>query len=210
VSTQQLAATAAAYDAAAVRYTQFVAGELGTHPLDTAVLAAFAEHVRAAGPGLTADLGCGPGRIGAHLAGLGLDVLGLDVAPAMTTIARAACPGLRVVTASVHALPLPDASLAGAVAWYSVIHAAPGELPGYLAECARVVRPGGYLLAAVFEGDGGAPAVFDHQVAPAYRWPLGELAALAGAAGLAEVGRVSREPGPAERFRHGRLLLRRR
>ena len=205
---QRLAATAAAYDAAAGRYAAFVAGELHELPLDRAVLAAFAEHVRAVG-GLTADLGCGQGRIGAHLAGLGLDVIGADLSPALLAIGRDAHPRLRFAAASMHALPLPDAALAGIVAWYSVIHAEPGDLPGYFAEFARVLRPGGYLLAAFFETDGEPVTAFDHQVTTAYRWAAGELAALAAAAGFAEVGRMSREPGTAERFRRGHLLLRR-
>ena len=71
------------------RYTEFVRGELDALPLDRAVLAAFAEQVRAGGGGLVADLGCGEGRIGAHLAGLGLDVTGINLSPAMTEIARA-------------------------------------------------------------------------------------------------------------------------
>jgi hypothetical protein len=66
---EQLAVTAAAYDAIAVRYAEFVRGELDGLPLDRAVLAAFAEHVRVSGGGLVADVGCGEGRIGAHLAG---------------------------------------------------------------------------------------------------------------------------------------------
>jgi hypothetical protein len=47
-------------------------------------------------------------------------------------------------------------------------------------------------------------------VTTAYRWPADDLAALAGAAGFAEVGRMSREPLDGERFRRGHLLLRRR
>ena len=46
-----LAVTAAAYDAIAVRYAEFVQGELGGLPLDRAVLGAFAEHVDEAGGG---------------------------------------------------------------------------------------------------------------------------------------------------------------
>jgi SAM-dependent methyltransferase len=207
---RRLAATAAAYDAVSARYAEFVRGELDALPLDRAVLAALADHVRAAGGGLVADLGCGPGRIGAHLAGLGLDVIGIDVSPAMTEIARAAYPGLRFETASMHALPLADGELAGIVSWYSLIHAAPGDLPAYVAEFARVLKAGGHLLAAFFEAVGEPAAVFDHKVAPAYRWPADELASLAAAAGFAEVGRMSREPRGTERFRRGHLLMRRR
>jgi SAM-dependent methyltransferase len=203
------AVTAAAYDALSARYAEFVHGELSEPPLDRAVLAAFAEHVRAGGGGLVADVGCGEGRIGAHLADLGLDVTGIDLSPALIEIARATRPGLRFETGSMHALPLGDGALAGVVSWYSVIHAAPGDVPGYFAEFRRVLRPGGHLLAAFFEAVDEPVTTYEHTVTPAYRWPLGELAALAAEAGFAEVGRMSREPGEGERFRRGHLLMRR-
>jgi SAM-dependent methyltransferase len=205
---RSLAATAAAYDALAVRYAEFVQGELESLPLDRAVLAAFAEHVRTAGGGLVADLGCGEGRIGAHLAGLGLDVLGIDLSPALARIGLATRPGLRFAVGSMHALPLPDGALTGAVSWYSVIHAAPGDLPAYLAEFARVLRLGGYLLAAFFEAVGEPVTRYGHTVTPAYRWPADDLSALASQAGFTEVGRMSREPRDGERFRRGHLLMR--
>ena len=207
---ERLAATAAAYDAVSVRYAGFVRGELDALPLDRAVLAAFAEHVRAGGGGLVADLGCGPGRIGAHLAGLGLDVIGIDLSPAMIEIARATYPGLRFEAGSMHALPLGDGTLAGIVFWYSVIHAAPGGVPAYFAESARVLRPGGHLLAAFFEAVDEPVTAYDHTVTPAYRWPVDELADIAGGAGFAEIGRMSREPAEGTRFRRGHLLMRRR
>jgi hypothetical protein len=50
--------------------------------------------------------------------------------------------------------------------------------------------------------------MYDHAVTPAYRWPVDDLAALAGQVGFTEVGRMSREPRAAERFRRGHLLLR--
>lgn len=206
----RLAATAAAYDAVSARYAQFVRGELDALPLDRAVLAAFAEHVRASGGGLVADAGCGEGRIGAHLAGLGLDVTGVDLSPALLEIARARYPQVRFAVASAHALPLAGGSLAGVVSWYSLIHAEPEDLPAYLAEFARVLRPGGHLLAAFFEAAGEPVTRYDHKVAPAYRWPPDDLAGLAGEAGFAEVGRMSREPRDGERFRRGHLLMRRR
>jgi SAM-dependent methyltransferase len=203
------AATAEAYDAVAARYADFVRGELDYLPLDRALLAAFAEYVRAAGGGLVAELGCGPGRITAHLRDLGLDVFGLDLSPAMIDLARSAHPGLRFEVGSMDALGLADGVLGGIVSWYSVIHALPRELPAYFAEFARVLASGGHLLAAFFESAGGPVEAFDHTVAPAFRWPIDELAVLAGEAGLEEVGRMLREPRVQERFRRGHLLLRR-
>ena len=205
----RLAVTAAAYDAASARYAEFVRGELDEPPLDRAVLAAFAEHVRADGSGLVADVGCGEGRIGAHLAGLGLDVAGFDLSRALTGIARERFPGIPFQTASMHALPLADGSLGGIVAWYSLIHADPGDLPGYFAEFSRVLRPGAPLLTAFFEASGEPVTSFDHKVTPAYRWPLDELAGLAGDAGFTEIGRMSRGPRDGERFPRGHLLMRR-
>lgn len=204
-----LAATAEAYDAVAARYADFARHELDDLPLDRAVLAAFAEYVRAAGAGPVADLGCGPGRITAHLRDLGLDVFGLDLSPSMIDLARSAHPGLRFEVGSMDALELADGELDGIVSWYSVIHATPLEMPAYFAEFARVLASGGQLLVAFFDSGGGPVEVFDHQVAPAFRWPVDELAALAGGAGFAEVGRMLREPRAQERFRRGHLLLRR-
>jgi SAM-dependent methyltransferase len=205
----RLAATAQAYDAVAVRYADFVRAA-PVSPLERAVLAAFAECVRAAGGGLVADLGCGPGLMTARLRDLGLDVFGVDLSTSMIELARGAYPGLRFEAGSMDALDLADGALAGIVSWYSVIHTAPEDLPGYFAEFGRVLAPGGHLLAAFFETAAGPPEEFDHKVAPAFRWPVDDLAALAGEAGFAEVGRMSREPGADERFRRGHLLLRRR
>src|SRR3954447_25914601 len=91
----QLLATTDAYDAAAELYAEFARDALDGQPLDRAVLAAFAELVRTTAPGLVAEQGCGPGQTTAHLRNLGLDVLGVDVSPAMIALARAAYPGLR-------------------------------------------------------------------------------------------------------------------
>lgn len=200
-------ATADAYDAVAVRYAALDRSELDSHSPDRAVLAAFAELVRAAGPGPVAELGCGPGPVTAHLRDLGLDVFGIDLSPAMITLARAAYPDLRFEVGSMAALDLADGVLRGIVSWYSVIHVPPGELPAYFAEFRRVLAPGGQLVLAFFESEGGPVSAFDHQVLTAHRWPIDELAALARAAGFTEVGRLLRAPGEGERFRRGHLLL---
>nr|WP_240973214.1 class I SAM-dependent methyltransferase [Nonomuraea sp. FMUSA5-5] len=68
------------------------------------MLTGFAELVRAAGPGPVADAGCGPGRLAAHLHGLGSPVSGVDLSPQMIAVARQAYPGLRFEVGSMTAL----------------------------------------------------------------------------------------------------------
>jgi SAM-dependent methyltransferase len=206
--TPQLRATADAYDAMAVRYAEATRDSLDGLPLDRAFLAAYAELVLAANAGPVAEVGCGPGYLTAHLRGLGLDIHGVDISPVMIGLARRDHPGLRFETGSMDALGLPDGVLGGVVSWYSVIHAPPGEVPAYLAEFRRVLAPGGLLLLGFFESGGGPATAFDHRVTTAYRWPVDELAALAGGAGFTEVGRMLREPLEEERFRRGHLLMR--
>ncbi|MFJ5679607.1 class I SAM-dependent DNA methyltransferase [Streptomyces sp. NPDC093097] len=203
-----LGVTADAYDAIAVVYADFARNELDGLPLDRAVLAAFAELVRAGDPGAVAELGCGPGRVTAHLRDLGLDVFGVDLSPVMIDLARETYPDLRFEVGSMDALDLADGALQGIVSWYSVIHTPPRELPPYFDEFRRTLAPGGHLLLAFFEAEGGPVAPFDHKVATAYRWPVDDLAELAGQAGFVEVGRMLREPREGERFRRGHLLMR--
>ncbi|OEJ30432.1 class I SAM-dependent methyltransferase [Streptomyces subrutilus] len=202
-----LRTTADAYDAVAVLYADLVRDSLDDLPLDRAVLAAFAELARDAAAGPVAELGCGPGYLTAHLRNLELDVFGVDVSPVMIGLARAAYPDLRFEVGSMDALDLADATLGGIVSWYSVIHAAPREIPSYFAEFRRVLAPEGILLLGFFESGGGPVAAFDHKVTTAYRWPIDDLAGLAGEAGFAEVGRMLREPREGERFRRGHLLM---
>ncbi|UUY51693.1 class I SAM-dependent methyltransferase [Streptomyces yangpuensis] len=202
-----LRATSDAYDAVVALYADLARAWLDGVPLDRSVIAAFADLARAGG-GPVAELGCGPGYVTAHLRDLGLDVFGVDLSPGMVDFARAAHPGLRFRIGSMDALDLADGALGGIVSWYSVIHAPPAELPAYFAEFRRVLAPGGTLLLAFFEAEGGPVTAFDHKVTTAYRWPVDDLAELAREAGFTEIGRMLREPGSEERFRRGHLLMR--
>ncbi|MFF8262097.1 class I SAM-dependent methyltransferase [Streptomyces virginiae] len=203
-----LRATSDAYDSVVVRYADLARDWLDGVPLDRSFLAAFAELALTAEAGPVAELGCGPGYVTAHLRGLGLDVFGVDLSPAVIDFAREAHPDLRFDVGSMDALGLSDGELGGIVSWYSVIHAPPEELPSYLSEFRRVLAPGGPLLLAFFEAEDGPVAAFDHKVATAYRWPIDDLAEMAREVGFGEVGRMLREPGPQERFRRGHLLMR--
>ncbi|HWU11896.1 MAG TPA: class I SAM-dependent methyltransferase [Streptomyces sp.] len=200
------------YDAAAATYAHLFRDTLRDSPLDRAILGAFAEVVRASGNGQVADLGCGPGHITAHLDELGLAAFGVDASPAMIELARQACPGLRFDVGSMAALDIADGALGGVLSRWSVIHTPPQELPAVLAEFHRVLAPGGHLLIGFPASDGPShPAqVYDHAVAPAYRWSPDHLSAMLRACGLAEVARMVREPQPTDRrqFQEIQLLAR--
>ncbi|MFF4910840.1 class I SAM-dependent methyltransferase [Streptomyces sp. NPDC001260] len=139
------------YDAIAEDYAAMFEGYLVSTPLDRAILGAYAELV--GGEGTVADLGCGPGRVTAHLASLGLRVFGLDLSESMLAIARRENPGLRFEQGSMLDLDIPDASLAGVVSWYSTIHTPADRLPDVFAEFHRVLAPGGHLLVGFQVGD---------------------------------------------------------
>ncbi len=139
------------YDTIAEDYAGLHRARGAGTPLDRALMGAFAELV---GPeGEVADLGCGPGRVTAHLASLGLRVFGLDLSPAMLAIARREHPDLRFEQGSMLELDLPDGALAGAVSWYSSIHTPWERLPDLFGEVRRVLAPGGHFLLAFQVGD---------------------------------------------------------
>ncbi|OIJ62683.1 class I SAM-dependent DNA methyltransferase [Streptomyces mangrovisoli] len=201
-----LRATRTAYDTVAVDYEALARGDLDAKPLDRAMLAAFAELVRTPGRGPVADLGCGPGRITAHLRALGVDAFGVDLSPGMIDVARRTHPGLRFEVGSMAALELDDACLGGVVAWYSTVHTPPDLLPAVFAECHRVLAPGGRLLLAFKAGDlhRNVAHAYGHDVSLDVYWMEPDhIAGLLTGAGLAMEGRLIREPDATERPRQG-------
>ena len=100
------------------------------------------------------DVGCGPGHVGRYLVEHGADAFGLDLSSGMVALARDLNPAMRFVQGDMRALPLSDTSLAGIVAFYSLIHLERGAAVGALTELARVLIPGGLLLLAFHGGAG--------------------------------------------------------
>jgi SAM-dependent methyltransferase len=142
------------YDAIAVDYAETFKTEPEAKPLTLAVLTAFAQSVVQDGGGPVVEFGSGPGRVTAYLDGLGVDVRGVDLSPAMVSLARRTFPDLRFDEGSMTELGgFADGSLRGIVAWYSLIHIPPAEVPGVLAEFHRVLAPGGYLALAFQVGE---------------------------------------------------------
>ncbi|MFE5513583.1 class I SAM-dependent methyltransferase [Streptomyces sp. NPDC056529] len=92
------------------------------------------------------DLACGTGLVTERLVRPGLRVYGADAAHAMLRVAAGRVPG-RTVRADARRLPLPDASL-DAVCAVWLLHLVPFAAD-VVAEAARVLRPGGVLIATV-------------------------------------------------------------
>ncbi|HKH48381.1 MAG TPA: class I SAM-dependent methyltransferase [Thermoanaerobaculia bacterium] len=139
------------YDSAAEAYAEHLAAELTGKPLDRHLLNRFAEDLR--GRGLVADVGCGPGHVARYLHEQGVDVVGIDLSPEMIAVARRLNPGLSYQVGDMRRLDLPDAALAGVVAFYSIVHFEPAELPAVLLEFRRTLAAGGLALISFHIGD---------------------------------------------------------
>jgi SAM-dependent methyltransferase len=148
-----LADTRISYDTVAVSYADQLRGSLARQPYLRAVLALFADLVHAAGGGPVADVGCGPGHVTAHLHQLGVDAFGIDISPGMIDVARSGHPGLRFDVGSMTDLDLADASVAGVLASWSLIHVPDDDIPGVFSQFRRVLRPGAPLLLGFHAGD---------------------------------------------------------
>lgn len=136
------------YDAAATEFAAMFENYLDDKPIETALLAAFAELVHATGNTSIADVGCGTGVTTRILANLGAEPTGIDLSRNMIDEARARAPELRFEVGSMTSLELADASVGGVCAWYSTIHVPDSHLPQVFSEFHRVLVDGGVALLA--------------------------------------------------------------
>ncbi|MBU4278607.1 MAG: methyltransferase domain-containing protein [Proteobacteria bacterium] len=91
------------------------------------------------------DIGCGLGTSVHHLAEAhGFNALGLDLSPMMLAQARQEHPGLVLLRGEASALPLASASLHGV--FLECVLSLAASPSAALAECYRVLRPGGWLV----------------------------------------------------------------
>jgi SAM-dependent methyltransferase len=142
------------YDTVADSYAAQVRDTLAGAPYARAALTLLAELVRAGGGGPVADVGCGPGHVTAYLRELGADAFGIDLSPGMVELARRDYPGTRFEVGSMTDLSLADASVAGLLAFWSLVHIPDAEIPVVLGQFRRVLRPGGLLLVGFHAGEG--------------------------------------------------------
>lgn len=187
------------YNAAAADYHAILKDYHRQDPFETGALEYFAALVE---DGLVGDLGCGTGRITTYLAGRGLDVFGVDLTPGMIEVARREYPELRFEVGSLFGLDLKDGELAGALAWYSLVHTPREDLPAVFAELFRVVRPGGHLVHGFKVGSGSRHLSngYGHDLdLEVYMYDVADVAGLLAGAGFAEVATLTRAPLPGEK-----------
>lgn len=112
--------------------------------------------VRSYLPARVLDAGCGTGRVAIELARHGIEVVGVDVDPAMLDTARRIAPGLDWRLGDLAATDLGDrqfdlAVLAGNV----LVFTAPGTNASVVANVAHALRAGGRMIAGFSLQPGG-------------------------------------------------------
>ncbi|MEU1400797.1 class I SAM-dependent methyltransferase [Streptomyces sp. NPDC005728] len=141
-------------------------------------------------PGRLLDVACGTGIVTRRLAAArpGLRVTGADLAPGMARMAAARLPGA-VLRADSRRLPFADATFDAVTSvWLLHLLSGPADVRAVVAECARVLRPGGVYVTTVDKAaahDVGSD--IDGVLAPRPRRPAQDAAA-AVAAHAAEHG----------------------
>jgi SAM-dependent methyltransferase len=94
--------------------------------------------------GRALDAACGTGAVTQQLLDRGHDVVGVDLSEGMLARAREAVPDAHFVLADITDLPLRDGEVDHVVCSMALTHLS--DLRPFLAETARVMRPGGHLL----------------------------------------------------------------
>lgn len=92
------------------------------------------------------EVGCGTGLILGRVAAFAKDATGIDLSGGM--LEKAAARGLHVAQASATELPIATASVDVAYSFKVLAHIP--DIAGAMREMARVVRPGGYVIAEFY------------------------------------------------------------
>jgi ubiquinone/menaquinone biosynthesis C-methylase UbiE len=92
---------------------------------------------------ITLDLGCGTGRLSSFA------TVAADASTASLAVAQTQWRAARLVAADAERLPFPDGAFDAAIAFHLLMHLDRSAIRATLRECARVLRPGGILIADI-------------------------------------------------------------
>ena len=127
----------AAHDRIAATYAQHFA------PITGLALQPLLDAARVGAGRRLLDVATGPGVAAAAARVRGAAVTGVDVSPGMVALARGAHPSIDFQVAEATALPFPDGAFDAVVCNFALGHFPEPEAA--LAECVRVLAPGGVL-----------------------------------------------------------------
>jgi uncharacterized protein YceH (UPF0502 family)/protein-L-isoaspartate O-methyltransferase len=192
----------ASYGAVAAAYAAALTDELldDKQPFETWVLDRVIAHAadeRTGGP--VVEVGCGPGHTTAYLAAAGAEATGIDLTPEMIEQARERFPGGRYEVGDLRRLMRPTTAegWSAVLAWYSLIHLAPSELPEAIASLVRPLAPGGWLVLGMHCGSDvrNNPTWFEREIDLDFVFnEPAEVVALVEQAGLTEIEWYRRGP----------------
>jgi SAM-dependent methyltransferase len=142
------------YDKVAKHYAEHFYDELSQKPFDREQLDRFAESMQDGGR--VYEIGCGPGQIARYLKDRGVDVFGLDLSSEMIACARVLNEDIEFECGNMLEMDVSDGTLAGIVAFYSIIHLPRKDVSSASREFHRVLQPGGRVLLTFHGGQGEA------------------------------------------------------
>lgn len=142
--------TQRSYDAVANAYAIRFRDELAHKPLDRGLIAAVIEGRDERLP--VADIGCGPGHVAAWMGRFGVQAVGIDLSERMIEVAHSEYPKTEFRQGDFLTLPAESGEFGAAIAFYSIIHLEPSELPRAFLEVRRILSPSGLLLASFHIG----------------------------------------------------------
>mgnify|MGYP003915107025 CR=1 FL=1 len=190
------------YGAVAASYAEALTDELldDRQPFETWLLDRVAAHATdpaTAGP--VVEVGCGPGHTTAYLSAAGADATGIDLTPEMIEQARRRFPEGHYEVGDLRRLMRPTSAegWAAVLAWYSLIHLAPSELPEAIGSLVRPLATAGWLVLGLHCGTTvrNNPRWFDHEVDLDFVFnEPAEVVALVEQAGLTDIEWYRRGP----------------
>jgi ubiquinone/menaquinone biosynthesis C-methylase UbiE len=141
---QDLNKIEAVYDKVAKEYAEAFSGEHEKKPKDREILKRFSLEIKDRKP--VWDFGCGPGHTTEYLKNLGIEISGLDLSEKILEQARTIHPGIHFRKGNILDLEFENDSIAGAVAFYAMVHFTEEQVETACREVFRVLQPGGIFL----------------------------------------------------------------
>ena len=132
------------YDTVTKEYAETFSGEHEKKPKDQEILKRFSQEIGEKRP--VWDFGCGPGQTTKYLKNLGTEISGLDLSEKIIEQARTIHPEIHFRKGNILKLEFENNSIAGAVAFYAIVHFTEEQVKIACREVFRVLQPGGIFL----------------------------------------------------------------